>query len=547
MVRKLAYLLVILAVLTAVGELCGLLLPTLSWPFTVSREMSMLNIVCTDQNNGGLLTPQGKFLWFGWVCVLVMGGLGFWLMLKGPRRFHPTPITRRRIQRFKSISRGYVSLIILLVLTLLACMDQCLVGKRALLVVQDGSWYFPAMMRKVYKGSTFGQTGDFADAEANYRELKKQAGQPGKPSLVIMPLVPYDPTGDSTNPGSEALMVNEDGLVCEPGGKPYSGLASRLHKDEEALPHISYKFRKGKKVDRATGWLEDRTEVYSATYENNQIVAEHYSGPGTKEEFLKQTDEHKISRIFYHPSPPLKGGHLLGTNTQGDLHPRAAPPLPHHGDAEQRRDGKCEPQRRSAEDGDEVLLEEERREHDEKARAEVHELVGDGRSRIARDGGDESRSARRTRREREHVVNLFVDRGNHISVCRWRREMRQENEPAHERSDDEGRRDNPTCTVGHRCTGKCRGARWIPDIHECGVPRLTIGVPLVKTPINLDIPILVQLTRAVAARAAAIESVHMRLAIVRPSPIRARGGADARPVQSPATKPCRAAKSLLPF
>ena len=62
MVRKLAYLLVILAVLTAVGELCGLLLPTLSWPFTVSREMSMLNIVCTDQNNGGILTPQGKFL-----------------------------------------------------------------------------------------------------------------------------------------------------------------------------------------------------------------------------------------------------------------------------------------------------------------------------------------------------------------------------------------------------------------------------------------------------------------------------------------------------
>lgn len=86
-----------------------------------------------------------------------------------------------------------------------------------------------------------------------------------------MPLVPYDPTGDSTNPGSEALMVNEDGLVCEPGGKPYSGLASRLHKDEEALPHISYKFRKGKKVDRATGWLEDRTEVYSATYETTTL------------------------------------------------------------------------------------------------------------------------------------------------------------------------------------------------------------------------------------------------------------------------------------
>ena len=317
MVRKLAYLLIILAVLTAAGELCGLLLPTLSWPFTVSREMSMLHIVCADHNNSGLLTPQGKFLWFGWACVLVMAGAGLWIRLKGPRRFRPTPITKRRLQRFKSISRGYVSLVILLALTLLACMDQCLVGKRALLVIQDGSWYFPAIMRKVYKGSTFGQTGDFADAEANYRELKKQAGQPGKPSLVVMPLVPYDPTGDSTNPGSEALVVNEEGLVCEADGKPYSGLASRLHKDEEALPHISYKFRKGKKVDRATGWLEDRTEVYSATYENNKIVAEHYNGPGTKEDFLKQTDENKISRIFYHPAPPLKGGHLLGTNTQG--------------------------------------------------------------------------------------------------------------------------------------------------------------------------------------------------------------------------------------
>ena len=105
--------------------------------------------------------------------------------------------------------------------------------------------------------------------------------------------------------------MNTHAYMCECGG------LFSLHKDEEALPHISYKFRKGKKVDRATGWLEDRTEVYSATYENNNIVAEHYSGPGTKEEFLKQTDEHKISRIFYHPSPPLKGGHLLGTNTQG--------------------------------------------------------------------------------------------------------------------------------------------------------------------------------------------------------------------------------------
>ncbi len=245
MVRKLAYLLIIIAVLTAVGELCGLLLPTLSWPFTAARELSPLNIDCAAYDSANLFLPQGKFLWFGWLCVLLTGGAGLWLWLKGPRQFHPTPITVRRIKRFKSISRGYYSLLILLGLTLLTCLDQCLVGKRALLVIQDGAWYFPALTRSVYQGATFGQTGDLAEAEANYRELKKQVGQPGKPSLVIMPPVPYDPTGDSTDPGTSALSMGADGLVRNPDGTLYSGLASRLYREGESLPHLSYKFRKG--------------------------------------------------------------------------------------------------------------------------------------------------------------------------------------------------------------------------------------------------------------------------------------------------------------
>ncbi len=317
MVRKLAYLLIIIAVLTAVGELCGLLLPTLSWPFTAARELSPLNIDCAAYDSANLFLPQGKFLWFGWLCVLLTGGAGLWLWLKGPRQFHPTPITVRRIKRFKSISRGYYSLLILLGLTLLTCLDQCLVGKRALLVIQDGAWYFPALTRSVYQGATFGQTGDLAEAEANYRELKKQVGQPGKPSLVIMPPVPYDPTGDSTDPGTSALTMGADGLVRNPDGTLYSGLASRLYREGESLPHLSYKFRKGKKVDRATGWLPDRTEVYGAVYENNRLTEERYNGPGTVEDFLRLTPGDQFSRIHYHPSPPLTGGHLLGTNTQG--------------------------------------------------------------------------------------------------------------------------------------------------------------------------------------------------------------------------------------
>lgn len=301
----------------SVGELCGLLLPTLSWPFTVSREMAYLHIDWADQNSQHLFLPQGKFLWFGWACSLSFLIFGIVLLCQKKKEFQLSPITQRRISRFKSIARGYISLLIILILTFLACLDQSLCGKKALLVIQDDGWYFPAFIRKVYPGSTFGQKGDLAEAEANYRDLKKHSGTLGYPSLVIMPLIPFAPTGDTSPPSYEKLELNANGLVLDNNGQPYSGLASRLHQADEVLPHISYKFRKGKKVDRAIGWLADRTEVYNATYENNKLISENYTGPGTKDEFLKQTKLEDIYKIHYHPAPPLIGGHLLGTNTQG--------------------------------------------------------------------------------------------------------------------------------------------------------------------------------------------------------------------------------------
>ena len=68
-------------------------------------------------------------------------------------------------------------------------------------------------------------------------------------------------------------------------------------------------------MDRATGWLEDRTEVYSATYENNKIVAEHYNGPGTKEDFLKQTDETKSAASSTTRRRPPRAADLAGRPT----------------------------------------------------------------------------------------------------------------------------------------------------------------------------------------------------------------------------------------
>jgi microcin C transport system permease protein len=318
MVRKLAYALLIIALISALGEMFGLLIPTLSWPFTVSREMSLLQWTIGDPDQSSAFLYQGKFLWFGWVCVLLLLGISWWLFLQPITRFHPTPIMARRLARFKSIRRGYISLIILVGLVLLASLDQCLVGKRALFLVYDGHPYFPALVRSPYPGSTFGLTGNAAEAEADYRLIKSESGQPGKASFVVMPPIPYDPTGDSFSTSLEKLEVREDGLVYQSGySEPFSGNASRMYEGAEALPHIRYRFRHGKPTDRASGWLRDRTEVYTAMYKDGTLVSDQYMGSGSKEDFLKGSDHEELYMIHYNPAPPLRSGHLLGTNTQG--------------------------------------------------------------------------------------------------------------------------------------------------------------------------------------------------------------------------------------
>lgn len=110
--------------------------------------------------------------------------------------------------------------------------------------------------------------------------------------------------------------MNEEGLVCEADGKPYSGLASRLHKDEEALRTSATNSAREKRwTAPPDGWRTGRKCTAPRT-RTTRLWRNTTTAPAPRR-FLKQTDENKISRIFYHPAPPLKGGHLLGTNTQG--------------------------------------------------------------------------------------------------------------------------------------------------------------------------------------------------------------------------------------
>ncbi len=308
----LALFLLLAALLGVLGELCGWLLPTLSWPFSVSRDIPFLKLPASSVP---LLARDGTFQWFGWFCMLLLAVAGFTLWLRRPESLRLPPDRVKRLRRFRSIKRGYWSLLILLFLLLVAALDQCIVGKRALAVEYEGRWYFPAFTRAVLPGSTFGIEGGERQAEADYRQLKAQAGSEGFPGTVIMPLIPYDATLDAAPFPTEELPMKDGVLMTADGDKPYSGHACRLYADEQ--PHLRIRYRQGRPDGHAQGWSADRSEVYGAIYSKGELVEQHYSGEGEVEDFLALTPADKLHRIHYHPAPPLTGGHLLGTNSQG--------------------------------------------------------------------------------------------------------------------------------------------------------------------------------------------------------------------------------------
>lgn len=312
MTKNLIALLIILCSLLGVlAELHGWLLPTLSWPFTLSREFSCLQYP-------GWMTPWiatgDTVYWFGWLSMFLLFAAGVILLLRRSDSMRLSPEYAKRLSRFRAIRRGFWSLILLGVLVLLAGLDQALVGKRALAVHYGEKWYFPAFTRAVLPGEVFGLTGDEARAETDYRALAAEAGLPGRPTMVLMPLVPFEPVGDAA-PFPKVLLEQKDGVLLGRNGEPYDGLACRLYPDGEV--HLRLRYRDGVAEGQMQGWARDRREVYAADCVAGVPQTVHYSGQGSAEEFLAQSEADKVYLVYYHPAPPLTGGHLLGTNSQG--------------------------------------------------------------------------------------------------------------------------------------------------------------------------------------------------------------------------------------
>src|SRR3954466_14065785 len=64
----------------------------------------------------------------GYILCGLLVAAGLWLGLKGAPAWNLSPLTQKKLQRFRAIQRGYVSFLVVLVLAGGASLDTLLVG-----------------------------------------------------------------------------------------------------------------------------------------------------------------------------------------------------------------------------------------------------------------------------------------------------------------------------------------------------------------------------------------------------------------------------------
>lgn len=289
MIRRLAIACLLVGALAILGERLGLDLPSIAWFFAMGKG-------------------------FGWVSsvLLILAGLLGLLFL--PSRLNWTPVTLQRFRRFRSIRRGWWSLLILAGLVALALLDQTLVGRRALVVKYESHWYFPAFVKQRYAEKTFSGEGE---AEANYRQLKERLKGGETDGFVLMPPVPWAPVLDSDDQQTLPLEAR-DGLLFRPGeARPYSGRALRYYEGEDQVKHTDARIRRGLPDGEWLGYAPDGGLAVRASYRSGEKVREEFTGEMDPAAFAKaETSEWIV--VVYPAIPPMwKAGHYLGTDSRG--------------------------------------------------------------------------------------------------------------------------------------------------------------------------------------------------------------------------------------
>lgn len=109
-----------------------------------------------------------------------------------------SPLTRRRLQKFRRIGRGWWSLWILLGVFILSLGAELFIGNRPLMLRWKGETTFPALTKDFYSATLFGGS---IDIEADFRALKESETFREQGGFLVMPLHPYSPLESIRVPG----------------------------------------------------------------------------------------------------------------------------------------------------------------------------------------------------------------------------------------------------------------------------------------------------------------------------------------------------------
>tara|TARA_B100000959_G_scaffold152483_1_gene159828 strand:- start:1107 stop:2285 length:1179 start_codon:yes stop_codon:yes gene_type:complete len=128
-------------------------------------------------------------------------------------------ILQKRINRFKSIKRGYYSLIILISLYILSICAPLFINSKAIVVKYEGAYYFPLFnsifSSKNIEAKDLGQfeiKGKKKFGQPHYRLLKKQYQKENNGNWILLPIYPYDPYEEVMSENDEEFTdLNSNG------------------------------------------------------------------------------------------------------------------------------------------------------------------------------------------------------------------------------------------------------------------------------------------------------------------------------------------------
>ena len=308
--RKIGLLLIVVALLATAGEFWGIEIPSVRWFYDFEADPNRMG-------EGAWFEHQHRIIGLAMCVVMTLAGV---LMIAFGGGFHWNPLTLRRLERFRSIGRGYFAFRVLMFLLLVTLLDQALVGKRALAVRYEGEWHFPAFRELSYSESFFGGTGD---EEANYRLLSERSEDTD--TVVILPAIPWDPTFDSDDQMERLLPMVAKRVHTPDGREPYNGYAFQFAEGEAGPVLRSGRLRQGLPKWSIELYGPDGEPVGREEWDEGEIVSSSLS------EDSQAPEGGAWVRKIYPPLPPAinqrqttkpeKRGwqhrHLLGTDKKG--------------------------------------------------------------------------------------------------------------------------------------------------------------------------------------------------------------------------------------